>query len=63
MSIDIIIVLVWTIDYRAFSGTIHLREYVGGEGSKIGQICLWIVVKELPMEGGKGRNSEKLLES
>ena len=38
-------------------GTIHLRrqQFLGGEGSKIGQICRRIVVKKLPTGGARGR--------
>ena len=38
-------------------GTIHLRRQhsLGGERSKICQICRRIVVKKLPKEGGKGQ--------
>ena len=31
-----------------------------GEGSKICQICQWIVVKKLPTEGGRGQKSWNL---
>ena len=42
-------------------GTIHLRRrhVLGGEGSKIGQICQRIVVKNCQREGGRGQKSWK----
>ena len=40
-------------------GTIHLRRRhaLEGEGSKIGQIFRWIVVKNCRREGGRGQKS------
>ena len=40
-------------------GTIHLRrrQFLGGGGSKICQICRWIVVKICQREGGRGQKS------
>ena len=42
-------------------GTSYLRRrhFVGGEGSKICQICQWIVVKKLPTERGRGQKLQK----
>ena len=47
--------------YFLWLGTIHLRRrhILGGEGSKIGQICRRIVVKNCRRRGGRGQKSWK----
>ena len=35
----------------------------GGEGSQIGQICRWIVIKNVDMGEGSDKNPEKLMTS
>ena len=43
-------------------GTIHLRcrHVLGGEGSKICQICRWIVLKNCRRQGGRGQKLVKI---
>ena len=47
------------ITTRIILGTIHLRRrhVLGGEGSRIGQICRQIVLKTCRREGGRGQKS------